>query len=84
MPEKAPANLTLGSLGTRGAGSRAAAADMAQAVAQGIETGVRSAAGDGGHTDIAHLRVRLPPGAGPGAMSRALEQAVVRALKRRP
>ena len=52
MSEKAPANLTLGSLGTRGAGSRAAATDMAQAVAQGIETGVRSAARDGGHADL--------------------------------
>ena len=84
MPEKPPANVTLGSLGTRGAGSRAAATDTVQAVAHGLEAGVRSAARDGAHTDITRLRVRLPAGAGPNAMSRALEDAVVRALRRRP
>jgi hypothetical protein len=84
MPEKPSATVTFGSLGAHGAGSRAAATDTVQAVAHGIEAGVRSATREGGHADIARLRVRLPPGASPNAMSRALEDAVVRALRRRP
>lgn len=84
MPEaKAPANVTLGSLRARGDGTRAATADAVQAVTRGIEAGAGQlgAAYSGGHIDLTRLRLRLPPGAGPQEISRALEQAVARALK---
>jgi hypothetical protein len=75
------ANVTIGSLRARGEGTRAAASDVAQAVTHGIEAG---AAGARGHVDLTQLRLRLPPGAGPRDISRALERAIAQAAKGKP
>ncbi|HEX8168737.1 MAG TPA: hypothetical protein VF601_23495 [Beijerinckiaceae bacterium] len=81
-----PATVTLGSLRTRGDGTRAAAADAVQAVARGLEAGARQlgAAQRDGYVNLLSLRVRLPPGASPQEISRALELAVARVLKGKP
>ena len=75
-------SVTLGSVRTRGDGTRAAASDTAQAVTRGLEAGAAQAAPPQS-LDIARLRVRLPPGAGPQEISRALERPIARAVRDR-
>lgn len=82
MPDAKQPPVTLGSVRTRGDGTRAAASETAQAVTRGIAAGAAQAGAlPGGSLDIARLRLRLPPGASPQEISRALEQAIARAVK---
>jgi hypothetical protein len=84
MPDAKPPPVTLGSVHTRGDGTRAAARETTQAVTRGIEAGAAQAGAlPGGSLDIARLRVRLPPGASPQEISRALERAIARAMRDR-
>jgi hypothetical protein len=82
MPDTKPPPVTLGSVHTRGDGTRAAASETAQAMTRGIAAGAaQGGALPGGSLDIARLRVRLPPGASAQEISRALERAIARAVR---
>jgi hypothetical protein len=84
MPDAKPPPVTLGSVRTRGDGTRAAASETAQAVTRGIAAGAAQAGTlPGGSLDIARLRVRVPPGASPQEISRALERAIAHAMRDR-
>jgi hypothetical protein len=78
---KSAAKVSLGSVRVRG-GSGAAARSVIQAATGGLEAGIAQVgAGGGGPTACLDLKIRLPHGARPADIERALERAIIQAIK---